>query len=129
MMIINLAGIQSIDYKFPIEKNMVVEVLHDVDIKYQTNEEKALVVKHENFILGYLPRPSTLKAWMEDARKIGNHQKYDYNKDRFIATTYVRDQIECDLFRNDMPVTGKIYRVGYSDNGDVQSISCSFDYM
>ena len=129
MQIITLAGIQSIDYTFPLEKDMEIEVFHDVTNEHQTPDEPALVVKLEGFVIGYLPRLTTLYTWMMDAKKIGNHQKYEYNRDRYMVTESVRDQIQLDLFRNQMLVKGKIYRVEQTDDGDIKSISCSFDYL
>ena len=123
----NLAGIQSIDYKFEFGSGEEVVVHHDE--KWDKGNEKALAIKLDGFTIGYIPLLSSIQARMDCAEEFKNREAWLKHRDIKSAVEAVRFAIIQDMFENHLTVTGNIYRVVKDDNGKVLSIGVVFDYM
>lgn len=141
---INLSGIQSLDIPpsvfdeyfnmmskppsaYPEGYYVEVDVVWDKHNKYQQNGS-ALAVMLDNCIIGYIPLLSTLKGYMQNARAENDLRRYEKEQLRYQITDFLRGNIETDLFRNHIPVKGKLSRV-HIESGKVMSVSVAFDYM
>ena len=131
MILTSLSGIQSMEYPYPLEKDMDLSIMHEEDNPYAKEGEPALKVMHEGHKIGYIPSLHTLKERVIEAKKRQDINSYEYNMDKYRATQSIRDEIMTDLFRNKSTfVPSKIYSVKTNpENGDVWSIVISLDYM
>lgn len=123
----NLAGIQSIDYKFDFGTGEEVVVHHDT--KWDKGDETALAIKLDGFTIGYIPLLSTIQSRMDYAAQEKNRDAWLKHHDIKSAVEAVRFAIIQDMFENHLTVTGNIYRIVKDEDGKVLSIGVVFDYM
>lgn len=129
MISINLSGIQSISIPTDIQVGDEVIVVHDEKNKYQTECEPALLVKHTERAVGFIPCPSTIEKYMVAARKENDLRKYEMQRERKAITELIRSELITELFRNHITPLGKIGRLQHDEDGNVVSISIMFNIM
>ena len=126
---INLSGIQSIVVPLTIQVGDEVRVVHDVNNKYQ-QQEYALMVVHEEGVVGYIPCLNTIKKYIKKAEEDNDLRAYRNQRERYAITDLIRSNVISDLFRNHTEVIGKISRVQLDDDQEkVLSVTVSLDYM
>lgn len=98
-----LAGITFVNFDdMDIHTGDDVEISIDDTIK---DDETAYVVKHHGLaVVGYIPKLSTIQKWGEDAKERGDLESYNYNRDRYVATKVIRDNIFNDMHRNHLRI-------------------------
>lgn len=132
-MVINLAGIQSLDIppslfddffnrenfavaKYPECPDVKVQITHERDNKYQ-DKERALVVTLQNAVIGYIPTTGTIDKYIKSAEIRGRKARaandlatyekcvseYKKHSARKDIVDIMRGQIETDLFINKDP--------------------------
>jgi|TARA_R100000479_G_C6271320_1_gene159621 hypothetical protein len=124
-----LAGITFINFNdLDIQSGDEVEV--SIDDSFQ-DDETAYVVKHKGITpIGYIPKLMTISQWGIEARSRGDLDSYNYNRDRYIATKIIRDNIFSDMNRNHIPVIPAwISRIVRDEDDTVKSVGVAFDYM
>ena len=126
---INLSGIQSISIPTDIQVGDEVIVIHDEQNKYQTECEPALLVKHTERPIGFIPCPSTIEKYMKAAREENDLRKYEMQRERKAITELIRSELITELFRNHITPLGKIGRLQHDDDGKVISVSIMFNIM
>jgi hypothetical protein len=160
MSAINLAGLQSLDVppslfdeffdksshfgasKYPEGREVYVDIRHDVENKYQTEDEPALGVYLDECLIGWIPVLSTIERYInETAALMGKamtemnadehirlQRKWHKESERYGYASDIRDCIMTDLYRNSLPsVKGELTRVQIGDNGKVLSVSVFVD--
>ena len=124
-----LAGITFVNFNdIDIHAGDDIEISVDPNIK---DDETAYVVKHNGLtVIGYIPKLSTIQKWGEDANERGDLESYNYNRDRYIATKQIRDNIFNDMYRNSLlTIPGFVGRIMRDEDNVVKSISIVVDYM
>ena len=124
-----LAGITFVNFNdIDIHAGDDIEISVDPNIK---DDETAYVVKHNGLtVIGYIPKLSTIQKWGEDAKERGDLESYNYNRDRYIATKQIRDNIFNDMHRNSLvTIPGFVGRIMRDEDNVVKSISIVVDYM
>ena len=124
-----LAGITFVNFDdIDIHAGDDIEISVDPNIK---DDETAYVVKHNGLtVIGYIPKLSTIQKWGEDAKERGDLESYNYNRDRYIATKQIRDNIFNDMYRNSLlTIPGFVGRIMRDEDNVVKSISIVVDYM
>ena len=124
-----LAGITFVNFDdMDIHTGDDVEISFDDKIK---DDETAYVVKHNGLsVVGYIPKLSTIQKWGEDAKERGDLESYNYNRDRYVATKVIRDNIFNDMHRNHLRIIpGFIGRIMRDEDNQVKSVSIVIDYM
>lgn len=124
-----LAGITFVNFEeIDIHAGDEIEICIDNKIK---DDEIAFVVRHKGITpIGYIPKLSTIQKWGEDAKERGDLDSYNYNRDRYVATKIIRDNIYNDMFRNHLNViNGFVGRLVRDEDNQVKSIGITVDYM
>ena len=124
-----LAGITFVNYNdMDIHAGDDVEISVDEKIK---DNEIAYVVKLNGITpIGYIPKLSTIQKWGEEAKERGDLDSYNYNRDRYVATKIIRDNIYNDMARNHLPVIkGFVARIVRDEDNEVKSVGITVDYM
>ena len=63
-------------------------------------------------------------------KELGDQYKIDMQRQRWADTSFIRDNIITDMFRNHIEVQGKICRLQTDyETGDIISVSVMFNYM
>jgi hypothetical protein len=124
-----LAGVTFINWnEIDITLQDEIYVKQDEDF---SDQEIALSVHLSTGVkIGYIPLLSTIQKWGEKAKENNDLESYKYNRDRYIYTKIIRDNIINDLFRNHTIVNGMISFIkADNETGEIKSIGVAFDYM
>lgn len=124
-----LAGITFINYNdMDIHAGDDVEISVDDKIK---DDEIPYVVKLNGITpIGYIPKLATIQKWGEEAKERGDLDSYNYNRDRYVATKIIRDNLFNDMTRNHLPVVnGFVGRIVRDEDNEVKSVGITVDYM
>jgi len=127
---INLSGITMTENlnNLGLETDQVVRVIH-VE-KYDDNEKALSVVDEMNNLIGWIPKLETIEKYGKEAIELGDQYKIDMQRQRWADTSFIRDNIITDMFRNHIEVQGKICRLQTDfETGDIISVSVMFNYM
>ena len=130
MIAINLSGIQSTKNlsQLGLEKEQEVIVRHKPE--WDDNELALAVCDQMGNLIGWIPKLETIQKYGEQAKAENNEQKADMQRRRWADTSFIRDHISTDMFRNNINVVGKICRLQEDwETGDILSVSVMFDYM
>ena len=130
MIAINLSGITMTENlnNLGLETDQVVRVIH-VE-KYDDNEKALSVVDEMNNLIGWIPKLETIEKYGKEAIELGDQYKIDMQRQRWADTSFIRDNIITDMFRNHIEVQGKICRLQTDfETGDIISVSVMFNYM
>ena len=124
-----LAGITFVNFN-DIDINAGDDIEISIDHKIK-DDETAYVVKHNGLtVIGYIPKLSTIQKWGEDAKERGDLESYNYNRDRYIATKQIRDNVFNDMHRNSLhTIPGFVGRIMRDEDNIVKSVSIVVDYM
>lgn len=130
MIATTLNGITFVNFN-EIDINKGDDAVCVVDEKFNDDDELALKVEVGlGVTIGYLPKLSTIQKWGTDAKERGDVNSYQYNRDRYISTKYIRDNITTDLYRNKLKsVPCKIGRISRDEDDNIISVSVLFDYI
>lgn len=124
-----LSGITFVNWD-EVDINMQDKVVVREHKEYSDNEIALSVHLESGKKIGYIPLLSTIEKWGRKAVEENNLDEYKYLRDKYRATSAVRDNIINDMFRNNISVEGVVSRIVTDDiSGDVKSIGVSFDYM
>ncbi len=124
-----LAGVTFINWnEIDITLQDEIYVKQDEDF---SDQEIALSVHLSTGVkIGYIPLLSTIQKWGEKAKENNDLESYKYNRDRYIYTKIIRDNIINDLFRNHTIVNGMVSFIKADNETDeIKSIGVAFDYM
>jgi hypothetical protein len=124
-----LAGVTFINWnEIDITLQDEIYVKQDEDF---SDQEIALSVHLSTGVkIGYIPLLSTIQKWGEKAKENNDLESYKYNRDRYIYTKIIRDNIINDLFRNHTIVNGMVSFIkADNETGEIKSIGVAFDYM
>ena len=130
MIAINLSGITMTENlnNLGLETDQDVQVCH-VE-KYDDNEIALSVVTESGNLIGWIPKLETIEKYGKEAVKLGDDYKSKMQRQRWADTSFIRDNIITDMFRNHIKVQGKICRLQYDyETGDIISVSVMFNYM
>jgi hypothetical protein len=124
-----LAGVTFINWnEIDITLQDEIYVKQDEDF---SDQEIALSVHLSTGVkIGYIPLLSTIQKWGEKAKENNDLESYKYNRDRYIYTKIIRDNIINDLFRNHTIVNGMVSFIkADNETGEIKSVGVAFDYM
>lgn len=129
MIAINLSGIQSTNpTKLSLEREQDVIVKHIE--KWDDNELALGVHDEQGNLIGWIPKLETIEKYGKEAAAEGNQVRVERERTRWLDTSFIRDNITTDMYRNNLEVRGKICRLQEDyESGDIISVSVMFDYM
>jgi|TARA_X000001388_G_C2226667_1_gene121401 hypothetical protein len=129
MVATTLNGITFINFN-EIDINKGDEAICCVDEKFKDTEVALKVSIGCNSIIGYIPKLSTIQKWGEEAKAQGDVNKYQYCRDRYRSTKFIRDNVITDLYRNKINnIPCKVGNISRDEDDNVISVSVIFDYM
>lgn len=127
MIAINLSGVTFTKPDINLESGEDVNVRH---VEKYDDDEQAFGVYRGGELIGWIPKVGTINGYMKEAKKNMNDKSYLYHRERKAIAKFLRDMIHVDMFRNHLPVNGKVVRVQTDESQErVVSVSVQFDYM